>query len=289
MPRGARSLRSTESCIAASSTTTSPVTIRVGHASRSGSCCWRAPCGTRSRKGTGSSISSAGAKATRRNGRAASAGPSRCASGAAHAAAPLVPRSALAYSRGRRLSPSFHRVVGDFAQEAKRSLQTLNIEQKTFRRHLEVLQESHDVVSLDDALSVLDGTRQAARDVAVLTFDDGYRDVYRHAFPVMRDLRVPGVVYGPSAFVGTDRRLGHDRLFAALRQMEARGIGPMAVGVGNPGERWLIDAFEGNAGTQHVLERLIARHPTPGLLRLADALEDRLGPSSLRAPEGELP
>src|SRR5437868_4092326 len=94
---------------------------------------------------------------------------------------------------GRRiLILSYHRVVADFAQEAKRSLQTLNIEQRTFRRHLEVLQESHDVVSLEDALCVLDGTRQAARDVAVITFDDGYRDVYRHAFPVMRDLRVPG-------------------------------------------------------------------------------------------------
>src|SRR5256885_2291245 len=190
---------------------------------------------------------------------------------------------------GRRvLILSYHRVVADFALEEKRSLYTLNIEQRTFRRHLEVLQESHDVVSLEDALSVLDGTRQAARDVAVITFDDGYRDVYSHAFPVMRDLRVPGIVYVPSSFVGTDRRLGHDRLFAALRRMRERGIGPMAVGVGNPGERWLIDAFEGNAQPVKVLERLIGRHPTPGLLRLADALEDRLGLGSHRPPEGEV-
>jgi peptidoglycan/xylan/chitin deacetylase (PgdA/CDA1 family) len=191
---------------------------------------------------------------------------------------------------GRRvLILSYHRVVADFAEEAKRSLYTLNIEQKTFRRHLEVLQESHDVVSLDDALSVLDGTRQAARDVAVITFDDGYRDVYAHAFPVMRDLRVPGVVYVPSSYVGTAQRLGHDRLFTALRRMTDRGIGPVAVGVGDRGERWLIDAFEGNAPPEVALERLIARYPTPGLLRLAEALEDRLGLSSWKPQEGELP
>jgi peptidoglycan/xylan/chitin deacetylase (PgdA/CDA1 family) len=191
---------------------------------------------------------------------------------------------------GRRvLILSYHRVVADFGEEAKRSLYTLNIEQKTFRRHLEVLQESHDVVSLDEALSVLDGTREAARDVAVITFDDGYRDVYTNAFPVMRDLRVPGVVYVPSSFIGTDRRLGHDRLFAALRRMTDRGIGPVAVGVGNPGERWLIDAFEGDAAPEVALERLIARHPTPGLLRLADALEDRLAIGSWKPPPGELP
>jgi len=91
---------------------------------------------------------------------------------------------------------------------------------------------------------VLDGTRQAARDVATITFDDGYRDVYAHAFPVMRDPARPGVVYVPSVFVGTDRRLGHDRLFTALRRMRERGIGPMAVGAGQPGERWLIDVLE---------------------------------------------
>jgi peptidoglycan/xylan/chitin deacetylase (PgdA/CDA1 family) len=191
---------------------------------------------------------------------------------------------------GRRvLILSYHRVVADFAEEAKRSLYTLNIEQQTFRRHLEVLQESHDVVSLDEALSVLDGTQKAARDVAVVTFDDGYRDVYQHAFPVLRDLRIPAVVYVPSGFIGTGRRLGHDRLFAALRRMRERGIGPMAVGAGNPGERWLIDALEGYAPPEVALERLIARHPTPGLLRLADALDDRLGLSAYRPPEGELP
>jgi len=188
----------------------------------------------------------------------------------------------------RVLILSYHRVVGDFAQERERSLYTLNIEQKTFRRHLEVLQESHDVVSLDEALCVLDGTQRAARDVAVITFDDGYRDLYQHAYPVLRDFRLPAVIYVPSAFIGTDRRLCHDRLYAALKCMRERAIGPMAVGVGSPAERWLIDALEGDPPAEIALERLIARHPTRGLLRMADALDDRLGLASSR-PEGELP
>jgi peptidoglycan/xylan/chitin deacetylase (PgdA/CDA1 family) len=124
--------------------------------------------------------------------------------------------------------------------------------------------------------------------VAVITFDDGYRDVYTHAFPVMRDLRVPGVVYVPSAFAGTSRLLGHDRLYAALARMQQRGIGPMAVGVGGAAEGWLIDALEGNALPALALERLIARHPTPALLRLATALEERLGLAQEKPHEGQL-
>ena len=190
---------------------------------------------------------------------------------------------------GRRiLILSYHRVVNDFGLEEKRSLSSLNISQETFRRHLEALQESHDIVSLDDALSVLDGSSSAARDVAVITFDDGYRGVYTHAYPVMRDMRVPGVVYVPSALIGTEKRLGHDRLYAALERMRKRGIGPMAVGVGGRGERWLIDALEGGADSHLALERLIARHPTPGLLDLATALEERLGLKSEKVPDGQL-
>ncbi|TMA25818.1 MAG: polysaccharide deacetylase [Deltaproteobacteria bacterium] len=191
---------------------------------------------------------------------------------------------------GRRvLILSYHRVVGDFAEEAKHGLPTLNIEQKTFRRHLEVLQESHDVVSIDDALCVLDGTRRAARDVAVITFDDGYRDVYTKAFPVLREMRLPGIVYVPSSLIGTDRRLGHDRLYLALSKMVQRGIPPMGVGVGGEGERWLVDAFDGGSSAYLALERLISRRPTPALLRLAEQLEDRLGLTDVRVPDGQLP
>jgi len=191
---------------------------------------------------------------------------------------------------GRRvLILSYHRVVADFLDEKERGLYTLNIAQQTFRRHLEALLGSHDIVSLEDALEVLNGARRAARDVAVITFDDGYRDVYTHAFPVLRALRAPGVVYVPSSFVGTGQRLGHDRLYAALERMADRGLSAIAVGVGGTGERWLADALDGGVQPEVALERLISRYPTPGLLALASALEDRLGLTHHDGPQGELP
>jgi peptidoglycan/xylan/chitin deacetylase (PgdA/CDA1 family) len=189
----------------------------------------------------------------------------------------------------RVLILSYHRVVKDFDAEKDRSLHTLNIGQRTFRRHVETLLQSHDVVPLEHALEVLAGAREARRDLAVITFDDGYRDVYQNAFPVMRELRVPGIVYMPSAFAGTERKLGHDRLWLALEQMRQRRLGPMAVGVGSPGEQWLSDALEGGASPALALERLIERRPTPGLLALADALEDRLRIGEQHFADGQLP
>jgi peptidoglycan/xylan/chitin deacetylase (PgdA/CDA1 family) len=191
---------------------------------------------------------------------------------------------------GRRvLILSYHRVVGDFALEATRSMPTLNIAQKTFKKQLETLAEDYDVVPLDRALEVLEGKARAARDVAVITFDDGYRDVYEHAFPVMREMKVPGIVYVPSAFTGTNRRIAHDRLWSALVRMKDRNLGPVSVGVSGQFESMLIDAWEGTDTPNKVLENVISNNPSPVLYELAAALEDRLGLSGNDAPAGQLP
>ena len=189
----------------------------------------------------------------------------------------------------RVLILSYHRVVGNYGLESERGLPTLNISRETFRRHLEVLCESHQVTRLDDALEVLAGRRAARRDLAVVTFDDGYRDVYENAFPVLREMKLPAVAYVPSAFIGTEKRLAHDRLWAVLQTMEKRALGPMSVGAGAGYEGLLLHAFEGAPAPNKVLERLISDNPTPVLYGLAEALEERLRIDRAEAPRGQLP
>jgi peptidoglycan/xylan/chitin deacetylase (PgdA/CDA1 family) len=189
----------------------------------------------------------------------------------------------------RVLILSYHRVVGNYPLEAERGLPTLNIARDTFRKHLEVLCQTHDVVRLDDAMEALAGRRAARRDAAVITFDDGYRDVYEHAFPVLREMNLPAVAYVPSSFIGTSKRLAHDRLWAALKTMEKRALGPMSVGVGADYEGLLLRAFEGAPTPNKVLERLIADNPTGVLYGLAEMLEDRLRIDRADGPRGQLP
>ncbi|HYZ90740.1 MAG TPA: polysaccharide deacetylase family protein [Myxococcales bacterium] len=189
----------------------------------------------------------------------------------------------------RVLIVSYHRVVGNLKLESERALPSLNIGRDTFRKHLEVLSETHEVVRLDDALEVLAGKRSARRDLAVITFDDGYRDVYDYAFPVLRELKLPAIAYVPSAFVGTQQRLAHDRLWQAFKTMERRRLGPMSVGVGGAYEGLLVRAFDGARAGTKVLERLIADNPTPVLYGLAEVLEERLRIDRTEAPRGQMP
>src|SRR4051812_44905529 len=84
-------------------------------------------------------------------------------------------------SGGRRiLIVSYHRVVADFTGELQRSIPGLLISQETFRRHLlEARAAGYEFASIGDAVDVMTGAKKTKNDLCVVTFDDGYRDVYR--------------------------------------------------------------------------------------------------------------
>src|SRR5690606_37416910 len=123
---------------------------------------------------------------------------------------------------------NYHRVVADFTGEVQRSLPGSLISQETFRRHLvEAYAAGYQFATLDEALGVMSGQKTSKKDLFVVTFDDGYRDVYRYAFPVLKAMGIPAMVYVPTGFIGTQRRLNHDRLFHLLGVLRARRHRPV--------------------------------------------------------------
>ncbi len=125
----------------------------------------------------------------------------------------------------RVLVLSYHRVTPDFAESAKEGLPSLLVSARTLRRQLEQVGRTHDLVSLDEAVRVLREPRGApGRDVATVTFDDGYADNLHVALPVLSVLRVPATVFVATGYTGTERRMPHDRLFATLAELARRAV-----------------------------------------------------------------
>lgn len=144
---------------------------------------------------------------------------------------------------GQVLILAYHRVVASLAQAERDSIYGLVISAGSFARHLEIVQERYDVLSLDEALQILCGKRQSRRAAAVITFDDGYRDVYENAWPVLQRMGLPALVYVPTAFMGSNRRLDHDRLYWLVLQARLAGrdlVKPLeAAGIALQEAAWL--------------------------------------------------
>jgi len=190
-------------------------------------------------------------------------------------------------SGGRRiLIVSYHRVVSDFTGELQRSIPGLLISQETFRRHLEeAAAAGYEFGTIGDAVDVMAGRKVAKKDMCVVTFDDGYRDVYRYAYPVMKSMGVPAITYLPTAFIGTNRRFNHDRLFHLVRKAHQRRLNPYFCSLPAAGLRLLGPVMSGQKTLSAALDDFIGEHSARELVEIIEALERELGGGPELSPE----
>jgi len=71
----------------------------------------------------------------------------------------------------------------------------LSVSPLFFEQQLEFLKSRFDLISLTEAVSILQTTGTISRDYAVLTFDDGYRDNYDYAYKLLKKHNVPATIF----------------------------------------------------------------------------------------------
>lgn len=117
----------------------------------------------------------------------------------------------------------YHRVGGGTTNE-------LDLTPESFKSQVRALAD-HEVVSLDESLDLLDAG--STTPTFVLTFDDGFEDVYHNAWPVLREHHMPFTVYLATAYMGTTMQwegstakgsAGQGLTWRQLEEMVASGL-----------------------------------------------------------------
>jgi peptidoglycan/xylan/chitin deacetylase (PgdA/CDA1 family) len=191
-------------------------------------------------------------------------------------------------SGGRRiLIVSYHRVVSDFTGELQRSIPGLLISQETFRRHLEeAAAAGYEFATIGDAVDVMAGRKVAKKDLCIVTFDDGYRDVYRYAYPIMKRMGVPAIIYLPTAFIGTNQRFNHDRLFHLVCKAKERRLSPYFSSALPASTVELLEpVLTGQKTPSASLDDFIGEHSSRELVEIIESLERELGGGPELMPE----
>ncbi len=118
----------------------------------------------------------------------------------------------------------YHQVVDDIIRAEDEAIFGMVISTATFRRQMKLLRERYEVLSLAQAAAVLNGEAATKGPAVVITFDDGYRDVYENAWPILRELGLPATVFASTAYVNTKQWLDHDLLYWFVCRAKARGL-----------------------------------------------------------------
>jgi len=144
------------------------------------------------------------------------------------------------------------------------------INPETFRRHLEIVAGSYEVVGLPQLVDELAAGADTGRHVA-LTVDDAYEDFFTVAYPILREMRLPATVFVPTAYVGRHNDW-EDRPHVTLPVMSAAQLlelDPTLITIGSHSvEHRAMSGLEASALEREVreskaaLERLVRRPVT---------------------------
>lgn len=83
--------------------------------------------------------------------------------------------------------------------------------------HVRLLQRWTRIATLDEVLALYRSGKPAGEPLALLTFDDCYRDNYTEAFPVLRRAGVSGAFFVPTGLIGQRHVPWWDRLAYAVK------------------------------------------------------------------------
>jgi peptidoglycan/xylan/chitin deacetylase (PgdA/CDA1 family) len=109
--------------------------------------------------------------------------------------------------RARAVVLYYHRIGG-------RDLMTKPAEE--FRRDLIYLKRKYECITLSELCRRLKGGAPLKRRMAVVTFDDGYRDNYTVAMPILQEVGIPATFFVSTGFIGTEREFPHDEEIKGL-------------------------------------------------------------------------
>jgi peptidoglycan/xylan/chitin deacetylase (PgdA/CDA1 family) len=115
----------------------------------------------------------------------------------------------------------YHRVVENFAAESRRGIPAMLTSRAMLEQQLDWIGRRFRFVTLDELGDRLERGRDG-RGLAAVTFDDGYRDVYEQAFPLLRRKGIPAAVFVVTDLVGTSTLQVHDRLNILLTRASGR-------------------------------------------------------------------
>jgi peptidoglycan/xylan/chitin deacetylase (PgdA/CDA1 family) len=181
----------------------------------------------------------------------------------------------------------YHRVVEDFDSASKTEMPGMLISRAMFERHVDRIGRSFRFVGLDEIGERARSGRPFLEPVAAVTFDDGYRDVYEHAFPVLRRKGIPAGVFVVTDLVGRPIWQTHDRLYCLVEKAYATWEHPRqrllelmtALGLAADPVLQATAAFGSPAGAVSALLPVL---PQAEVIRLMDGLEAHVGPDPAR-------
>jgi peptidoglycan/xylan/chitin deacetylase (PgdA/CDA1 family) len=124
--------------------------------------------------------------------------------------------------RNRAVVLMYHRVLTPEERRRAGSHPALVVERDTFARQMALLKKRFVVLSVAQFAEYVEQRRPLPSSSCVVTFDDGWRDNYDNALPILARLGMPSLIFLPMNFIGRRRVFWQEALVQLLGRAVVR-------------------------------------------------------------------
>lgn len=124
----------------------------------------------------------------------------------------------------------YHSISENRDQNFRYVTPSIAVSPAVFENHIAFLSRNYRIISLDEVVAWITGTISLPPESVVITFDDGYRDNYRYAYPILKKYGATATFYVVTDAIGNAHPLWTSELRnlihrASRRHLVLSGIG----------------------------------------------------------------
>jgi peptidoglycan/xylan/chitin deacetylase (PgdA/CDA1 family) len=108
----------------------------------------------------------------------------------------------LIFNRGDFAILMYHRVMNENDREKEYLQPGLYVSRKIFEKQIAFLSKKYNLIRLKELTDLITGKHHIPSSSLVITFDDGWRDNYLRAFPILKRHGAPAVIFLTTDFIG---------------------------------------------------------------------------------------
>lgn len=98
------------------------------------------------------------------------------------------------------------------------------VSREQFENQIIMLKKDFKIISLEKLVALIAGNYKVPHNIIVLTIDDGYRDFYQFAYPILKKHSVPATFFVTTSFVDQSDWLWPDKISYLLQSSKTKGL-----------------------------------------------------------------
>jgi peptidoglycan/xylan/chitin deacetylase (PgdA/CDA1 family) len=160
----------------------------------------------------------------------------------------------------------YHRIV-PLKEAGFHTQPGMYVDPNTFESQINFLKSNFNILSFS---SFINGSKFSEKPICILTFDDGWHDFYKYAYPVIVRYEIPVTLFVPTFYISNNNKFWTDKISSVLLQAQNnknRNIRSNNKLGGLVVKKWL----DTDCNTEYIIE-MLKQHKTEAIEKMIDDL-----------------